>query len=77
PNPFVGSTEIPYELGLASDVTIDIKDLTGRVVMQIDEGTQPAGQHNFVLNATQLEAGVYFYTLKAGQFQETKRMIIN
>jgi len=77
PNPFVGTTEVPYSLNQSADVQIIIKDLAGRTIMHIDEGTQPAGQHRCVVNADQLEAGIYFYTLKAGQFEETKRMIVN
>ncbi len=77
PNPFVGSTEISYELGVASDVTIEVTDMTGRVVLSLNEGHLPAGSHTCAINAENLESGLYFYTLKAGQFTETKRMVVN
>ena len=77
PNPFNRTTEISYELGQAQDVSIEITDMTGRKVMKIDEGRQPAGVHTYTLNAQDLEAGIYFYTLTAGQYTETKRMIVS
>ncbi|MBT3747729.1 MAG: T9SS type A sorting domain-containing protein, partial [Bacteroidetes bacterium] len=77
PNPFAGSTTISYELGSVSDVSIEIKDLTGRQVMVIDEGEKIAGKHFYQLQANKLEAGVYFYTLTAGGFRETKQMGIS
>ncbi|MBT3243769.1 MAG: T9SS type A sorting domain-containing protein [Bacteroidetes bacterium] len=77
PNPFAGSTTISYELGSVSDVSIEIKDLTGRQVMVIDEGEKIAGKHFYQLQANKLEAGVYFYTLTAGGFSETKQMVIS
>jgi hypothetical protein len=76
PNPFNRSTEISYELGNAQDVSIEVTDMTGRKVLVMNEGHRPAGTHTASLDATDLEAGVYFYTLKAGQFEETKRMIV-
>ncbi|MEA1875945.1 MAG: T9SS type A sorting domain-containing protein, partial [Bacteroidota bacterium] len=77
PNPFKRSTEISYELGQAQDVSIEITDMTGRTVMLVDQGRKPAGTHTYMVNAQSLESGIYFYTLKAGQYEETKRMIVS
>jgi len=77
PNPFNRSTEISYELGQAQDVSIEVTDMTGRSVLLIDQGLKPAGTHTFNVDAQNLESGIYFYTLKAGQFEETKRMIVS
>ena len=76
PNPVEGITEIAYELANASDVIIEVTDMTGRSVLQIHEGSKPAGKHNLHMNTESLEAGVYFYTLKAGNFVDTKRMVV-
>ena len=76
PNPFSHTTEIMYELVNASNVTIEVMDLTGRVVLSMNEGQQPAGKHMASITASDLEAGLYFYTLKAGNFSETKRMVV-
>jgi hypothetical protein len=76
PNPFNSRTEINYKLAVANDVTIDITDITGRVVKQLDEGYRSVGSHSATINADDFESGIYFYTLKAGDFVETKRMIV-
>ncbi|MFO7617448.1 MAG: T9SS type A sorting domain-containing protein [Bacteroidales bacterium] len=76
PNPFSRITEISYELMNGSDVTIEVMDLTGRKVMDIREGFKPSGKHNLTVDAGNLESGVYFYTLRAGTFTETKQMVI-
>lgn len=77
PNPFNGRTEISYDLGQASEVMIEITDITGRIIQSLNQGHLPAGSYNCIINADNLEAGIYFYTMKAGQFTETKRMVIN
>jgi len=74
PNPFNRTTDISYELTNGSDVGITVMDLTGRVVMDLQKGYQPAGKHTIQLDATTLDAGIYLYTLTAGGFTETKRM---
>jgi hypothetical protein len=76
PNPFHGNTEIGYELTNGSEVSISIMDLTGRKVMEVNEGMMPAGKHTYTLQTNNLDPGVYFYTLKAGSFVQTKQMVI-
>jgi hypothetical protein len=77
PNPFTGSTVIDYELPAAAEVTFSVIDLTGRKVMEEYQGMMSPGQHHFTLKTTNLEAGVYFYTLQAGSFTQTKQMVVN
>lgn len=76
PNPFSRSTEIAYELTTGAEVAFQVMDLTGRKVMEVSEGMMPAGKHTYTLNTNNLEPGVYFYTLKAGSFVQTKQMVI-
>jgi len=76
PNPFRNLTEIPYELGSAAAVSIKVMDMTGRVVLEQHEGHQTAGSHSLKLDASNLEAGVYYYTLSAGSFTDTKQMVV-
>jgi len=76
PNPFTGRTEIDYELANGSEVSFEIMDMTGRKVLRSDEGFRPAGKHTFRLNAGDLESGIYFYTIKAGDYVQTKQMVI-
>ncbi|MEA1877386.1 MAG: T9SS type A sorting domain-containing protein, partial [Bacteroidota bacterium] len=77
PNPFRNSTEISYQINSAEEVVIEITDITGRIVMTIEEGQKPAGEHVYQLLTDQLDSGIYFYTLKAGNFTKTMRMIIS
>jgi len=76
PNPVIDHTDIAYELENPSNVEIEITDMTGRTILNFNEGNKPAGKHSLQVNTESLEAGVYFYTLKAGNFVDTKRMVV-
>ena len=86
PNPFNPETWIPYQLSESADVTLTIYDTQGRVVRALDLGHQRAGIYQSRARAahwdgknTQGESvasGVYFYTLKAGDFSATRKMLI-
>ena len=51
-------------------------DLSGRRVMEFNEGNMPAGKHTFKLESGSLEAGIYIYTIRAGNFVQTKQMVV-
>jgi len=76
PNPFNTTTEISFELASGSAVSVEVMDLTGRKVLDRTEGFKPAGKHSLTLDAAGLDAGIYYYTLKAGQFMETRQMVV-
>ncbi len=76
PNPFNGRTEIGYELANESEVLFTVMDLAGRTVMEVNQGRMPVGKHTFSLQTGNLEAGVYYYTLRAGSFTQTRQMVI-
>jgi len=76
PNPFSGTTTIDYQLTNSNDISLEVYDITGRQVLNVDEGFQTTGKHTITLNASSLNAGVYYYTLVAGNAKVTKRMII-
>ena len=86
PNPFNPETWIPYQLAEPADVTLTIYDIQGRVVRDLDLGHQRPGMYHGRTRAahwdgrnTQGEpaaSGVYFYTLKAGEFTATRKMLI-
>lgn len=76
PNPFRDLTEIPYELAGRSEVILSVMDLSGRKVLEITEGSRPAGKHTVTLDTKSLDPGVYFYTLKAGSLVQTRQMVI-
>lgn len=77
PNPFSRTTDISYELAQDADVSITVMDLTGRIVMEIRKGIQPAGHQNLQIDASGLDSGIYLYTLKAGNSQQTRRMTVS
>ena len=86
PNPFNPETWIPYQLAEPADVSLTIYDIHGRVVRDLNLGHQRAGTYQSKSRAaywdgrnTQGEpvaSGVYFYTLKAGDFTATRKMLI-
>jgi hypothetical protein len=77
PNPFNGQTVVSYNLNEASTVSIQIMDVAGKVISTINEGTQAAGAHNITVDGSTLAVGTYFYTLTAGNYQVTKRMVVS
>ena len=76
PNPAKGVTTINYELAQSEDVVIEVKDITGKQVLAFRNGKQAAGKYSVDFDVNQLESGVYFYTLKTGNSQITKKMSV-
>jgi hypothetical protein len=76
PNPFNAQTSIQYSLSEPSDVTIEIYDLLGRKLETLVNGNQAAGNHQQEWNADSHSSGIYFYRIKAGEYSETKKMLL-
>jgi hypothetical protein len=76
PNPFNPSTVISYSLKSPSKVTLKIYDMLGKEVAMLVDEMQAPGKHTANFNAARLSAGVYFYSIKAGSFSETKKMVL-
>jgi len=76
PNPFNASTTISYTLPCQSDVTLDIYDILGRKVQTLVSRNQPAGYHRVIWQANEFTSGIYFYKLQAGEYIETKKMML-
>jgi endo-1,4-beta-xylanase len=78
PNPFNPSTLITYQLPVSGYVTLKIYDQLGREVTTLVNEFQDAGINNaqFSIVNSQLSSGLYFYTLRAGNFMQTKKMIL-
>ena len=76
PNPFNPSTVIRYELPVDSYVTLKVYDVLGRLVETIVDGSQEAGYRTATWKASSSPSGIYFYTLKAGTFTETKKLLL-
>ena len=77
PNPATNSTKVEYSITNTGNVTIEVVDITGKVVRTINEGQKAAGSYSVELNTSDLANGVYYYTLTAGQNKLTNKMIVN
>jgi photosystem II stability/assembly factor-like uncharacterized protein len=76
PNPFNPSTKIQFAIPENSEVNLKIYDVLGKeIAVLIDKHLTP-GSYEYDFNSRDLPGGVYFYTLTAGSFAETKRMIL-
>lgn len=81
PNPFNPSTIIGYRLPASSNVELKIYDSLGRESVTLVNQFQPSGNYKIDFkgrrsDGSSLASGVYFYTLRAGDFAETKKMLL-
>jgi len=78
PNPFNPSTSIQYAISSTQFVTLKVYDLLGREVATLVNEEKTAGSYNveFRMQNLELSSGIYFYKLQAGDFVETKKMIL-
>ena len=81
PNPFNPITSLRYDLPENGLVNITIYDMMGRVVKTLVNGSQTAGFKSIQWNATNdrnepVSAGLYLYTIQAGEFRQTKKMVL-
>jgi hypothetical protein len=76
PNPSNGNTTIVYNLPSAERVTVTVRDMTGRVVAQMNEGVRAAGKNMLTLNTESFGAGIYTYTVTAGSNSLTKQLMV-
>jgi hypothetical protein len=76
PNPAKESTMINYQLNSNADVTIQVIDMTGRLVSSNVLGQQDAGIHHFTLNTSDFANGVYFYSINTNNSKVVKKMIV-
>ena len=86
PNPFNPETWIPYQLAKPTDVTVTIYAVDGKLVRKLELGHQPIGIYQEKSRAAywdgkngvgeSVASGVYFYTLTAGKFTATRKMLI-
>ena len=86
PNPFNPETWIPYQLSEAAEVTVTLHASDGKLVRTLELGQMPAGAYSDKDRAAYWDgrnaqgepvaSGVYFYTLRAGDFSATRKMVI-
>mgnify|MGYP000393898194 CR=1 FL=1 len=84
PNPFNPSTTINYSIPVVETlhatslqhVLLVVYDILGREVATLVNKYQRSGNYEIRFDATNLSSGIYFYTLRTGNFSESKKMIL-
>jgi hypothetical protein len=76
PNPLNPSTKIKYQIPELSFVTLKVYDLLGREISILVQGEKPVGSYEVKFDGRGLSSGIYFYRLQAGNFVETKKMVL-
>lgn len=76
PNPFTSSTMIDFELQEKSFVNLKVCNVLGEEIAELAGKEFQSGLHSVTFDATQLTKGIYFYTMKAKGFAQTKKMIL-
>jgi hypothetical protein len=81
PNPFNPTTTLKYDLPEDAMVNITIYDIMGRRIKTLVNGPKSAGYRSVIWDATNdygkpVSAGLYLYTIQAGEFRQTKKMVM-
>ncbi len=76
PNPFNPSTKIKYSIPERGNVELKVFDVLGREVKTLVNKEQPSGAYEIEFNGTKLASGIYFYTIHAGKYIKTKKMVL-
>jgi len=76
PNPFNPTTAIRFDLAAAGNVKLNVYNYNGQLLQSLVNGTMNAGVHSVNFDASSLSAGVYYYTLEAGNSIMSNKMIL-
>ena len=76
PNPFNPKTIISYQLSMTNEVELVIYNLIGQKIATLVSEQQEAGLHQVEWNASAFASGIYYYQIKAGEFQDVKKMFL-
>jgi flagellar hook assembly protein FlgD len=76
PNPLNSITTITYETPATEAVTITLYDESGRLVKELVNGIQTAGEYHVTWDAEHLTSGIYLYQMKSAAFTQTRRLMI-
>jgi hypothetical protein len=76
PNPFNPTTVVSYQLPGVSDVRLSVFDILGREVAVLVNERKAHGTYEVNFDGSSLASGVYFYRLTAGQFAQTRKMVV-
>jgi hypothetical protein len=76
PNPFNPSTVIRFSIPVNSFVSLKVFDMLGREIAAIVSSPLSAGSHEFSFEGENISGGVYFYSIQAGDFRQTRKMLL-
>lgn len=76
PNPFNPTTTISFKLAKSTFVTLKIYNILGNEILTLVNQVMPGGKHEIKFDAVGVPSGVYLYTITAGDFVDTKKMIL-
>ncbi len=76
PNPVKDYAKVNISLKANANVTLNVTNLVGQQVMNVNEGNLNTGSHQFTLDASKLNAGIYFVTLNVNGQKYTEKMIV-
>lgn len=76
PNPFNPSTSISFNLPVTSEVKLEVFNLIGNKVATLINETLNSGSHSANFDASNLSSGIYIYRIQAGDFTQTKKMLL-
>jgi hypothetical protein len=81
PNPFNPFTKIKYSIpsagtSLMKSVELKVFDILGNEIVTLVNEEKPAGNYEVEFNGSSLSSGIYFYQLRAGNFLETRKMVL-
>jgi alpha-tubulin suppressor-like RCC1 family protein len=76
PNPFNPTANIEYHLLATSLVRLSVFNILGSEIAVLVNNVQVAGEHRVTFDGSNLPAGVYFYRMQAGKFQETRKIVL-
>jgi hypothetical protein len=76
PNPFNPSTNLSFVIGKSSFVTLKVYNIIGKEVATLVSENKNPGKYNLKFNASKLTSGVYIYTLTAGNFSASKKLLL-
>jgi hypothetical protein len=77
PNPSFNSTSINYSLKKSAEVTLEITDITGKIIYTEKIGNKGEGEYSLEVNTSHFASGIYYYSLIADSDKQTKKMIVS
>jgi photosystem II stability/assembly factor-like uncharacterized protein len=76
PNPFSSSTSIQFEIAVSSNVILKVYNLLGFEIATLVDGEKPAGTYKVNFERGRLSSGIYYYRLKVGDSEQTKKLCV-